>query len=114
MQPMFKQLRVLASLLVLALVAPLASAGPLDGNSSEVMLQGFHWHSHQTYPWWNVIKNNASTIRGAGFDMIWLPPASDAASDEGYLPRRLELFTSKYGNETDLRAALSALNTAGV
>ena len=115
---MLKQLRnaavVLTSLLALVLVAPVATASPLNGNSSEVMLQGFHWHSTQTYPWWNVVKNNATAIRGAGFDMIWLPPPSDAASDEGYLPRRLELFTSKYGNETELRAALSALNTAGV
>ncbi|HLL00436.1 MAG TPA: alpha-amylase C-terminal beta-sheet domain-containing protein [Myxococcaceae bacterium] len=115
---MLKQLRnaavVLTSLLALVFVAPVATASPLNGNSSEVMLQGFHWHSTQTYPWWNVVKNNATAIRGAGFDMIWLPPPSDAASDEGYLPRRLELFTSKYGNETELRAALSALNTAGV
>jgi len=115
---MLKQLRnaavVLTSLLALVLVAPVATASPLNGNSSEVMLQGFHWHSTQTYPWWTVLKNNATTIRGAGFDMIWLPPPSDAASSEGYLPRRLELFTSGYGNETELRAALSALNAAGV
>jgi alpha-amylase len=115
---MLKQLRnaalTLTSLLALVLAAPAAVAAPLDGNSSEVMLQGFHWHSHQTYPWWNVIKNNATTIKSAGFDMVWLPPPSDAASNEGYLPRRLELFTSKYGNETELRAALTALNNAGV
>jgi alpha-amylase len=115
---MLKQLRnaalTVTSLLALVLAAPAAIANPLNGNSSEVMLQGFHWHSYQTYPWWNVLKNNASTIRSAGFDMVWLPPPSDAASNEGYLPRRLELLNSKYGTETDLRNALSALNTAGV
>ncbi len=90
-----KQFRVLASLLALVLAAPLASAGPLDGNSSDVMLQGFHWCSYETYPWWGVIQNNATNIKNAGFTMVWLPPPSDAASDEGYLPRRLELLDSK-------------------
>src|SRR3954452_21287650 len=112
---MLKQLKktlvALTGLLALVLVAPLASAGTLDGNSSDVMLQGFHWYSYQTYPWWGVIKNNAAAIKSAGFTMVWLPPPSDAASNEGYLPRRLELLDSKYGTRTDLVNALSALNS---
>lgn len=114
---MLKQLKtsfvVLAGFVALVL-APLASAGPLDGNSSEVMLQGFHWYSYQTYPWWNVIKNNAVNIKNGGFNMVWLPPPSDAASNEGYLPRRLELLTSKYGSATELQGAVAALNANGV
>jgi alpha-amylase len=109
-----KRWMTLASLLALVLAAPLASAGPLDGNSSDVMLQGFHWYSYQTYPWWGVIKNNAASFKADGFTMVWLPPPSDAASNEGYLPRRLELLDSKYGSRTDLVNALSALNANGV
>ncbi|HYI01084.1 alpha-amylase C-terminal beta-sheet domain-containing protein [Hyalangium sp.] len=109
-----KSLRTLSSLLALVLVAPLAHAGPLDGNSSDVMLQGFHWHSYQTYPWWNVIKNNATNIKNAGFTMVWLPPPSDAASNEGYLPRRLEVLDSKYGSRAELASALAELNRVGV
>lgn len=109
-----KRWMTLTSLLALVLAAPLANAGPLDGNSSDVMLQGFHWYSYQTYPWWGVIKNNAASIKADGFTMVWLPPPSDAASNEGYLPRRLELLDSKYGSRTDLVNALSALNANGV
>lgn len=115
---MLKQLKqtlvALTGLLALVLVAPLAQAGSLDGNSSDVMLQGFHWYSYQTYPWWGAIQSNAATIKSAGFTMVWLPPPSDAASNEGYLPRRLEVLDSKYGSATDLRNALTALNNNGV
>ncbi len=108
------QLRVLASLLALVLFAPVAGAGALDGNSNDVMLQGFHWRSHETKPWWNVIKNNAVNIKNAGFTMVWLPPASDAASAEGYLPRQLNVFTSAYGSEAELKSAIATLKSNGV
>jgi alpha-amylase len=109
-----KNLRILASLLALVLVAPLASAGPLDGNSSDVMLQGFHWRSHETKPWWGVIRNNAANIKSGGFTMVWLPPASDSAAVEGYLPRQLYVFNAGYGSEAELKSALAALRTNGV
>ncbi|MFL5347008.1 MAG: alpha-amylase C-terminal beta-sheet domain-containing protein [Hyalangium sp.] len=109
-----KTLVALTGLLSLVLAAPVAHAGALDGNSSDVMLQGFHWYSYQTYPWWGVIKNNAATIKSAGFTMVWLPPPSDSAANEGYLPRQLNILDSKYGSTADLKAALSALNTNGV
>ena len=109
-----KKLLMVAGVGALALGAPVASAGPLDGNSSDVMLQGFHWYSYQTYPWWGVIQNNAANMKNAGFTMVWLPPPSDAASNEGYLPRRLEILDSKYGTRASLVSALSALNANGV
>ncbi len=115
---MLKQLKktlvALTGLLALVLAVPVAHAAPLDGNSSDVMLQGFHWYSYQTYPWWGVIQNNAANIKNAGFTMVWLPPPSDAASNEGYLPRQLNVLDSKYGSSTDLRNALTALNNNGV
>ncbi|KFE60938.1 alpha-amylase C-terminal beta-sheet domain-containing protein [Hyalangium minutum] len=109
-----KNLLVLVGLSALVLTAPQAGAGTLDGNSQDVLLQGFHWYSYQTYPWWGVIQNNAANIKNAGFTMVWLPPPSDAASNEGYLPRRLELLDSKYGTQANLVSALSALNNNGV
>ncbi|WP_224365186.1 alpha-amylase C-terminal beta-sheet domain-containing protein [Hyalangium versicolor] len=115
---MLKQLKktlvALTGFLALVLMAPVAGAGPLDGNSSDVLLQGFHWYSYQTYPWWGVIQSNAVNIKNAGFTMVWLPPPSDAASNEGYLPRRLQVLDSKYGTATDLRNALTALNGQNV
>jgi len=95
-------------------LAPVAVAGPMDGNTTEVMLQGFHWNSHQTYPWWGVIQNKAPQISSAGFTMVWFPPSSDAASDEGYLPRQLYVQNSKYGTDAQLKAAIGALRTYNV
>jgi alpha-amylase len=91
-----------------------AGAGPLDGNSSDVMLQGFHWRSTETYPWWGVIQGKASDIKNSGFSMVWFPPSGDAASNEGYLPRQLYVQTSKYGTDAQLKGAISALHTYGV
>lgn len=94
--------------------APAAVAGPLDGNSGDVMLQGFHWRSPETYPWWGVVQNKASDIKASGFTMVWLPPSQDAASNEGYLPRQLYVQSSKYGTDVQLKSALGALRTYGV
>lgn len=113
LKPLKNAALLLTSLLALVFAAP-AAAGSLDGNSSDVMLQGFHWYSYQTYPWWGIIQNNAANIKAGGFTMVWLPPPSDAASNEGYLPRRLELLDSKYGTRANLVSALSALNSNGV
>ncbi|MBU8895116.1 alpha-amylase [Corallococcus sp. M34] len=96
------------------LFAVSASAGELDGNSSAVMLQGFHWRSQETKPWWNVIQSNAASIAAGGFTMVWLPPSGDAASLEGYLPRRLSVQDSAYGTEAQLKAAIAALHGQGV
>ncbi|MET0404794.1 MAG: glucan 1,4-alpha-maltotetraohydrolase domain-containing protein [Cystobacter sp.] len=94
--------------------APAAFAGPMDGNSEDVMLQGFHWTSYQTSPWWGIVQGKAADIGASGFSMVWLPPSSDAASNEGYLPRQLRVLNSRYGSEAQLRSALGALRSAGV
>ncbi|MBM7118686.1 glucan 1,4-alpha-maltotetraohydrolase domain-containing protein [Archangium primigenium] len=94
--------------------APAALAGPLDGNSGDVMLQGFHWTSYQSKPWWSVVQGKASDIGASGFSMVWLPPSSDAASSEGYLPRKLEVLDSQYGTEAQLKSAIGALHTYNV
>ncbi len=91
-----------------------AHAGELDGNSQAVMLQGFHWESHESPSWWNVVNTQAADIATSGFTMVWLPPSSDAASVEGYLPRQLYVQTSTYGTEAQLKSAIGALHTRGV
>lgn len=84
-----------------------------DQASSAVLLQGFHWHSHQS-DWYINVENNAASIAELGATHVWFPPASDAASDEGYLPRELNVLDSKYGTEAELTSAISALNFNGV
>ena len=95
-------------------VSTAAYAGSLDGNSSDVMLQGFHWRSTETYPWWGVIQNRASDIKNSGFTMVWFPPSGDSAAKEGYLPRQLYVQSSSYGTDVQLKSAIGALRTYGV
>lgn len=84
------------------------SASAQTGN--EIMLQAFNWESkNNTQGWWNVLKNNAVEIKNGKFDLVWLPPMSDAASHDGYLPRQLYVLNSKYGTEQQLRDAIAAL-----
>ncbi len=95
-------------------VSTAAYAGPLDGNSSDVMLQGFHWRSTETYPWWGVIQGKASDIKNSGFTMVWFPPSGDSAAKEGYMPRQLYVQSGSYGTDAQLKGAIGALRTYGV
>ncbi|KAF6262946.1 glycoside hydrolase superfamily [Scenedesmus sp. NREL 46B-D3] len=79
-----------------------------------IMLQGFHWESHKTHPWYNNIKQKIPEIQGAGFTHIWLPPPSQSVSPEGYMPGQLYNLTSAYGNEQQLVELNEALKAAGI
>ncbi len=78
------------------------------------MLQGFQWTSWKTAPWWGEVKKRAGEISKAGISLVWLPPSSDSASPEGYMPRRLAVQDSSYGTEEQLAAAIKALHGGGV
>jgi alpha-amylase len=84
-----------------------------NGDGYDIMLQGFHWASTNG-TWWNTLASKATEIGNAGFTMIWLPPASDSGDNNGYLPRRWNNLTSKYGNITELTNVLATLKNAGV
>ena len=93
--------------------ANLSSFAQYEGSSTDVMLQGFHWLSCNG-SWWNTINSNASAIQQAGFTIVWLPPVSLAASNEGYLPTQWYNLSSKYGNQTSLQKAINALKSRGI
>ena len=93
-------------------VAPGASA--YAGGGADVLLQGFHWRSHQT-DWWRVIDQNAGAIADAGFTMVWLPPPSRSAAAEGYLPSAWrDLDGSAYGTQAGLQQAVRSLHSRNV
>lgn len=95
-----------------AVVASLSVALQTQAGTQNVMMQGFHWESHQGangQPWWELIENNAWGMANAGFTHVWFPPASDAGSDEGYLPRQLDNLNSQYGSSTELSDAVWAV-----
>src|SRR5438128_10438842 len=77
----------LALALLLASVALAAAQAGFDDD--RVMLQGFYWESYrhghpqkfQGYGdkrWYQIVRENAATIRDGRFDLIWLPPPSFA------------------------------------
>lgn len=101
-----------------------------------VILQGFDWSSnfHDRYygesaaenwimgtsntsapsgskDWYAVVSENADKIKNT-FKYVWFPPATDSGSDNGYMPRRLNVLTSFYGNETQLKSAISSISPA--
>jgi alpha-amylase len=78
------------------------------------MLQGFHWDSFHTSPWWGVISQKAGDISNAGFNMVWFPPSGQAASDQGYIPVQLYVQDSMYGTQAQLQQAISDLHSRGV
>lgn len=106
-------LLVSASMSVAMLSAPVQASEQTAANSKAVMLQGFHWNSHKS-SWYGTLQGKASDIKNLGITHVWFPPPSDAASSEGYLPRKLNNLNSNYGTETQLRSAISALNSQGV
>jgi alpha-amylase len=88
------------------------------GNGRDILLQGFHWRSHhggmdhhtrRRKSWYEVIRDNASAIRNAGFTWVWFPPPSDSLAPQGYIPRKWHVLNSAFGNEGELRSAIAAL-----
>jgi len=96
-------------------VSPSADASKAyTGTQTDVLLQGFHWESHEEN-WWSIVNDLAPEIQEAGFTMVWLPPPTSAASDEGYLPSKwYDLDGSQYGTESQLRNAVRALHDENV
>ncbi|OGR51515.1 MAG: alpha-amylase [Elusimicrobia bacterium GWA2_62_23] len=79
-----------------------------------VMIQGFHWTSWRSAPWWGEVGRRSRELSAAGINLAWLPPSSDSLSPEGYLPRKLSLQDSSYGTAAQLGAAVKSLHAAGI
>lgn len=99
----------LLSALLLGQAGSLFASG--DGT---VMMQGFHWSSWRSAPWWGELSRRSRELSAAGIDLVWLPPSSDSLAPEGYLPRKLSLQDSSYGTAAQLSAAVKALHGAGI
>lgn len=100
-----------------AFVSPVAlSATQQNQASTAILLQGFHWNSpgYSSPNWYQTLQGKAADLKDLGITHVWFPPATDAADNNGYLPRQLNLLNSKYGTETDLKNTLSALNAQGI
>jgi alpha-amylase len=91
-----------------------------------VMLQGFYWESYRhghpekfpsygTKRWYQIVAEQAPTIRQARFDLIWLPPPSFAgAHSAGYNPKEYFELGNSYGDFAQHRSMLTSLLENGV
>jgi alpha-amylase len=107
----------LALLLPALVVAQQAVAATQQNQASTaILVQGFHWNSasYSNPNWYNVLQGKASDLGTMGFTHVWLPPPTDSSSNEGYMPRQLNLLNSRYGSETDLKNAITAFSNAGI
>ncbi len=99
---------------VFLICATLMTSVVSHAQDEDVMFQGFDWNIFNNLPngtsWYDVISQNSQTLSDAGFDMVWLPPSSDSAAPQGYLPRELYNFSSAYGTEAELRSLINALH----
>jgi len=74
-------------IIILSLPAPLFSSGgdiPYNGNDNgnDIMLQSFHWESHEGgggQKWYQIVKSVAAEI-GQYFTVVWMPPPAESVA----------------------------------
>ena len=111
----------ITAMLAAGVMAMCASAGAAtppaqSGNSQAVLLQGFHWHSasYSSPNWYNTLHANVADLKTMGFTHVWFPPPSDSAAAEGYLPRQLNVLSSRYGSSAELTNVVRAFTNNGI
>lgn len=95
-------------------------------DDERVLLQGFYWESYRhghtrrsgrwgDKVWYDIVRENAGTIRTARFDLIWLPPPCYAGPrSAGYNPKQYFRLDNSYGDHRQQRALLETLLVHGV
>ncbi len=90
--------------IVLALLLCIPFLG-IQAQDEDILFQAFDWNV-QNQPagqtWYDVVIQNKNLIKDAGIDMIWMPPPSNSAAPQGYLPRELNNLNSAYGTQAKL------------
>jgi alpha-amylase len=119
------RIRSVTLALVLVLASVMLAIAQAGFDDDRVMLQGFYWESYrhghpQKFPtfgsqtWYQIVRENADTVRQGRFDLIWLPPPSFAGEfSAGYNKEYFRLDNS-YGSFTEHRAMLEEVLKDGV
>ena len=88
-----------------------------NAQDEDVMFQAFDWNVHIQPPgqtWYDVLDQNKQTIADAGIDLVWMPPPSNSAAPQGYLPRELYDLNSAYGSQQDLINLIASFHSLDV
>lgn len=91
--------------------------GISNAQDEDVMFQAFDWNV-QNQPagqnWYDVLEQNRQTVVDAGIDVWWMPPPSNSAAPQGYLPRELYDLNTAYGTRAQLEALINNLHADNV
>ena len=90
----------------------------------DVLLQGFYWDSYQDkgygrtkwIDWLNIeVSKDLTQAEEAGqwFDLIWLPPMSQATGGTGYLPTNYSNLDSDWGTKKNLAKLIDTFHKNG-
>ena len=112
---MFNPTRIASACAAALLFTTLSASAATEQakSSSAVLMQGYHWNS-ATGSWYNTVNSRVSDIKTLGVTHVWLPPASDAADANGYLPRQLNKLDSRYGTAAQLKTLNTNLKNNGI
>jgi alpha-amylase len=127
MRAIHRTARVAVAVALASLVPTTRAHAQAGFDDDRVMLQGFYWESHRhgdpdprfakfgTKRWYQIVREQADTIRDGRFDLIWLPPPSYAGGrSAGYNPKQYWKLDNSYGDATLHRSMLEDLLAKGV
>jgi len=81
--------------------------------STDVMLQGFNWESHDCN-WYNTMKDKASDISDLKIDMVWFPQPASSDGGMGYLIQKYYDLNSNIGTQEQLKQTIAAYHAKGI
>lgn len=57
--------------------------GAVTQTGREILFQGFNWESNKD-EWWKRLSDKVPDLADSGFTSVWLPPAVQSLSPDGY------------------------------
>lgn len=95
-------------------------------SGANVMMQAFYWDVPAGGTWWDVVRSKVDDWGNAGFNAIWLPPASKAQNGTysmGYDPfdyfdfgqyNQMGSTETRFGSKTELQNLINTAHSNGV